>query len=99
MPTRLTSRLWEFLNTDRRIMPGEVPRGRRDVVVLLNRTPKHEAMLPQRPGASGVVELSPYDFMDRLVDLVPPPRKHRHRYHGLRSAVTSHDKRECRQAV
>jgi hypothetical protein len=32
-----------------------------------------------RPGASGVVELSPCDFLDRLADLVPPPRKHRHR--------------------
>jgi hypothetical protein len=59
-----------------------------------------------RPGASGVVELSPFEFLDRLADLVPPPRKHRHRYHGvfapnhkLRSAVTAHDKRECRQAA
>jgi hypothetical protein len=59
-----------------------------------------------RPGANGVVELSPFDFLDRLADLVPPPRKHRHRYHGvfapnhkLRSAVTAHDKSECRQAV
>jgi len=48
------------------------------------------------PGANGVVELSPCDFLDRLADLVPPPRKHRHRYHGvfapnhkLRSAVTA----------
>jgi hypothetical protein len=48
-----------------------------------------------RPGANGVVELSPFEFLDRLVDLVPPPRKHRHRYHGvfapnhkLRRAVT-----------
>ncbi len=32
-----------------------------------------------RPGANGVVELSPYEFLDRLADLVPPPRKHRHR--------------------
>ena len=32
-----------------------------------------------RPGANGVVELSPCDFLDRLADLVPPPRKHRHR--------------------
>ncbi|MFM8708214.1 MAG: transposase, partial [Planctomycetia bacterium] len=31
-----------------------------------------------RPGASGVVELSPFEFLDRLADLVPPPRKHRH---------------------
>ena len=59
-----------------------------------------------RPGASGVVELSPFEFLDRLADLVPRPRKHRHRYHGvlapnhkLRSAVTAHDKRECRQAA
>ncbi|MFM8291895.1 MAG: transposase, partial [Planctomycetia bacterium] len=49
-----------------------------------------------RPGASGVVELSPVEFLDRLAALVPPPRKHRHRYHGvlapnhrLRKAVTA----------
>jgi hypothetical protein len=35
-----------------------------------------------RPGASGVVELSPFEFLDRLADLVPPPRKHRHRPAG-----------------
>jgi len=32
-----------------------------------------------RPNANGAVELSPCDFLDRLADLVPPPRKHRHR--------------------
>jgi len=49
-----------------------------------------------RPGATGVVELTPFEFLDRLADLVPPPRKHRHRYHGvfapnhkLRRAVTA----------
>jgi hypothetical protein len=49
-----------------------------------------------RPGAGGVIELSPFEFLDRLADLVPPPRKHRHRYHGvfapnhpLRPAVTA----------
>jgi hypothetical protein len=49
-----------------------------------------------RPGANGVVELSPLEFLDRLADLVPPPRKHRHRYHGVfapnhrpRKAVTA----------
>jgi len=49
-----------------------------------------------RPGANGVVELAPLEFLDRLADLVPPPRKHRHRYHGvfapnhkLRKAVTA----------
>jgi hypothetical protein len=36
------------------------------------------------------------EFLDRLADPVPPPRKHRHRYHGvfapnhkLRRAVTA----------
>ena len=53
-----------------------------------------------RPGVNGVVELTPFEFpfefLDRLADLVPPPRKHRHRYHGVfapnhrpRSAVTA----------
>ena len=49
-----------------------------------------------RSGANGVVELTPFEFLDRLADLVPPPRKHRHRYHGvfapnhkLRPAVTA----------
>jgi len=48
------------------------------------------------PDAQGVVTLSPHDFLDRLADLVPPPRRHRHRYHGvfapnhpLRAAVTA----------
>jgi len=48
-----------------------------------------------RPGGNGVDELSLFAFLDRLADLVPLPRKHRHRYHGvcapnhkLRPAVT-----------
>ena len=36
-----------------------------------------------RPGGNGVVELTPFEFLNRLADLVPPPRKHRHRYHGV----------------
>ena len=36
-----------------------------------------------RLGANGVVEPTPFEFLDRLADLVPPPRKHRHRYHGV----------------
>jgi site-specific DNA recombinase len=39
--------MWEFLNTDRWIMLGKAPRGRRDIVVPLHRTPKYEVMLPQ----------------------------------------------------
>jgi len=49
-----------------------------------------------RQGANGVVELAPFEFLDRLADLIPQPRKHRHRYHGvfapnhpLRRAVTA----------
>jgi hypothetical protein len=49
-----------------------------------------------QPGASGVIELAPFEFLDRLADLIPQPRRHRHRYHGvfapnhpLRPAVTS----------
>ena len=49
-----------------------------------------------RPGASGVVELAPFEFLDRLADLIPQPRKHRNRDHGvfapnhpLRRAVTA----------
>ena len=49
-----------------------------------------------RPGAGGVVELSALEFLNRLANFVPPPRKHRHRSHGvfapnhkLRRAVTA----------
>ena len=49
-----------------------------------------------RSGASGVIELTPLEFLDRLAALIPPPRRHRHRYHGvfapnhpLRQAVTA----------
>ena len=47
-----------------------------------------------QPG--GVIELSPFEFLDRLADLTPQSRKHRRRYHGvfapndpLRPAVTA----------
>ena len=36
-----------------------------------------------RPGANGVVALPLFEFLDRLADIVPPPRKHRHRYHRV----------------
>jgi hypothetical protein len=59
-----------------------------------------------RPGANGVVELTPCEFLDRLAVLVPPPRKHRHRYQGvfawthkLRRAVTALAKRQRQQAT
>jgi hypothetical protein len=34
------------------------------------------------PDAQGVIHLSPHELLDRLADLVPPPRKHRHRPAG-----------------
>jgi hypothetical protein len=30
------------------------------------------------PDAQGIIHLSPHELLDRLADLVPPPRKHRH---------------------
>ena len=49
-----------------------------------------------QPGTNGVIEPAPFEFLDRLADLIPQPRKHRHRYHGvfapnhpLRPAVTA----------
>jgi len=67
------------------------------------RLPLHDGQTPcplrekaTRPGANGLVEFSPFEFLDRLADLVPPPRKHRRRYYGvfapnhrLRKAVTA----------
>jgi hypothetical protein len=41
-----------------------------------------------QPGASGVIELTPVEFLNRLTDLVPPARKHRHRHH--RAFAPSH---------
>jgi hypothetical protein len=49
-----------------------------------------------QPGANGVIELASFEVLDRLADLIPQPRRHRHRYHGvfapnhpLRPAVTA----------
>ena len=83
------------------VVPGTVNQPERGCYAL----PRHKrgdwvgpgrARTSTRPEASGVVELSPFEFLDRLAALIPPPRKHRHRYHGvfapnhpLRPAVTS----------
>jgi hypothetical protein len=49
------------------------------------------------PGGQTVLYLTPLEFLDKLAVLIPPPRKHRHRYHGvlapnapLRQAVTAY---------
>jgi len=48
------------------------------------------------PDAQGVINLTPHEFLSRLADLGPPPRKHRHRNtkvfapnHPLRPLVTA----------
>lgn len=50
-----------------------------------------------RPDGQMVLYLTPLEFLDRLATLIPPPRKHRHRYHGvlaphspMRAAVTAY---------
>jgi hypothetical protein len=51
-----------------------------------------------KPGHRGetVLELTPLEFLDRIAELIPPPRRHRHRYVGVlapnspwRQAVTA----------
>ena len=49
------------------------------------------------PGGQTVLYLTPLEFLDKLAVLIPPPRRHRHRYHGvlapnapLRQAVTAY---------
>ena len=51
----------------------------------------------RRPDGQTVLYLTPLEFLDKLAVLIPPPRKHRHRYHGvlapnapLRQAVTAY---------
>ncbi len=46
-----------------------------------------------RPDGQTVPSLTPVEFLERLATLIPPPRRHRHRYLGaqcpLRAAVTA----------
>jgi hypothetical protein len=37
---------------------------------------------PQRDGATALT-LTPLELIDHLAALIPPPRRHRHRYHGV----------------
>ncbi|MGV7235232.1 MAG: transposase [Nitrosomonadaceae bacterium] len=36
-----------------------------------------------RPDGQTVLYLTPLEFLDKLAALIPPPRSHRHRYHGV----------------
>nr|WP_245232811.1 transposase [Thiorhodococcus minor] len=58
---------------------------------------------PRRDGAT-VLTLTPLELIDQLAALIPPPRQHRHRYHGalapnspLRAAATAYG-REATEA-
>ena len=60
--------------------------------------PEHLVYESVKPGVGGGVSLmlTPLELIDRLAALIPPPRRHRHRYFGvlapnapLRSAVTA----------
>jgi hypothetical protein len=60
--------------------------------------PEHLVYESVKPGPGGSVSLmlTPMQLLDRLAALIPPPRKHRHRYYGalapnspLREAVTA----------
>ena len=35
------------------------------------------------PGGGTALSLAPLEFLERLAPLIPPPRIHRHRYHGV----------------
>ena len=60
--------------------------------------PEHLAYESVKPGPGGSVSLllTPLELIERLAALIPPPRRHRHRYYGvlapnapLRAAVTA----------
>jgi hypothetical protein len=36
-----------------------------------------------KPQRDGTTALTPLDLIDQLAALIPPPRRHRHRYHGV----------------
>ena len=55
-----------------------LPRHKRGTWIGPGRSRKSSA-----PDAQGFIHLSPHELLDRLADVVPPPRKHRHRYHGV----------------
>ena len=47
--------------------------------------PEHLVYASVKPGPGGSVSLllTPLELLDRLAALIPPPRRHRHRYLGV----------------
>ncbi len=42
----------------------------------------YQLLKPRHDGQT-LLRLTPAEFLDRIATLIPPPRKHRHRYHGV----------------
>jgi hypothetical protein len=68
---------------------------------------KLKYILP-KPTADGqtIMILKPSELLDKLAQLIPPPKRHRHHYHGvlapnspLRSKIASHANQEIASAV
>jgi hypothetical protein len=53
--------------------------------VCVKSTPEHLGYESVKPGPGGSVSvmLTPLELIDRLAALIPPPRRHRHRYYGV----------------
>lgn len=77
------------------------PAARRGQGRALHAAPRMQRLIYQLPkpppDGQTVLSLTPMEFFERLATLIPPPRRHRHRYHGvlapnapLRAAVTAH---------
>ena len=52
---------------------------------------EHLVYVSVKPGPGGSVSLmlTPMQLLDRLAVLIPPPRKHRHRYYGVLALATA----------
>jgi hypothetical protein len=44
---------------------------------------QHEVLVYRLPNGKTQLRLTPLELLDRLAALIPPPRLHRHRYHGV----------------
>ena len=65
-----------------RLRSGQVYAGERLAWVAPNERLIYHLPKP-RPNGQTLLYLKPVEFLDRLAVLAPPPRKHRHRYHGV----------------
>ena len=81
-PTRWGARQGDLIRVGRAIHRDSAPGGesekRTAVVVHINWVGPGHSRKSTRPRANGTVERLPLESLDRLADLVPPPRKHRH---------------------